>query len=80
MDLKEEFMSGPIDIYNNNQERINWAHSMTTKGLRHLQMSKNTFREAVKTNFTRVKHVSGKVNLYNILIKEDKDKAHYINL
>ena len=28
MYLKEEFMSAPIDIYNNNQSSIIWAHSM----------------------------------------------------
>ena len=80
MDLKEEFISAPNNIYNNNQVRINWAHSRTTKGLRHPQIRKNTVREAVQTNFVRVKHDSGKVNLSDIFTKEDKDKAHYINL
>ena len=65
-------MSAPINIYNYNQASINWAHIMTTKGRRHLQMRKNAFREAVQTNFTRVKHVSGKVNFSGILTKEDK--------
>ena len=54
-------MSATIDIYNNNQAIINWSHSMTKKGLSHLQMRKNTVREAVQNNFARVKHVSGKV-------------------
>ena len=62
MDLKEEFMSAPIDMYNNKQVSINWYHSMTIKGIRHLQMHKNAVHEAVQTNFTRVKHGSGKVN------------------
>ena len=78
MYLKEEFMSAPIDIYNDNQSSIYWAHSMTTKALRHPQMRKNAVREAVQTNFVRVKYVSGKVNLSDILTKEDKDKVHYI--
>ena len=78
IDLKEEFMSAPIDIYNDNQSSINWAHSMTTKGLRHLQIRENAVREEVQTNFARVKHVSGKVNLSDILTKEDKYKSHYI--
>ena len=71
MDLKEEFMSAPIDIYNDNEASINWAHIITTKGLRHLQMRDNAVREAVQTNFARVKYVSVKVTLYNILTKED---------
>ena len=73
-------MSAPIDIYNDNQASINWAHSMKTKGLRHLQMHKKAVREAIQTNFARVKHVSVKVNLSYIFTKEDKYKAHYINL
>ena len=43
-------------------------------------MRKSTVREAVQTNFARVKHVSGKVKFSNILTKEDKDKSHYITL
>ena len=73
-------MSAPIDIYNDNQTIISWTHSMKTKGLRHPQMRKNAVREAMQTNFTRVKHVSGKVNLSNIITKEYKDKVHYITL
>ena len=69
MDLKEEFMAAPINIYNDNQVSINLAHIMTKKGLRHLQMHKNAVHEAVQTNFLRVKHVSGKVNLSDILTK-----------
>ena len=53
---------------------------MTTKGLRNLQMRENAVREAVQTNYMRIKHVSGKVNLSDILTKEDKYKAHYITL
>ena len=73
-------MSAPLDIYNNNQVSINWSHSMTKKGLRHIQMRDNAVREIVQTNFARVQHVSGKVNLPDILTKEDKYKSHYITL
>ena len=70
MDSKEEFMSAPINIYNDNQARTNCAHIMTTKGIRHLKIFENAVREAVKTNFARVEHVSGKVkcsDLYFVL-------------
>ena len=43
-------------------------------------MRKNAVHKSMKTNFVRVKHVSGKVNESDILTKEDKDKAQYINL
>ena len=62
-------MSAPIDIYNNKQAIVNWAHSMTTKGLRHLQMRKNAVCEAVQTNFLCVNHVSGKLKISGILTK-----------
>ena len=73
-------MSAPIDIYNDNKLSINWNHSMKTKGLRYLQIRENTVPEDVQTNFKRVNHVSGRVNLSNIFIKADKDKSHYITL
>ena len=43
-------------------------------------MRENEVRKAVQNNFARVKHVSGKLNLSDILTKEDKDKAVYITL
>ena len=39
-------------------------------------MRDNAINEAVQTNFARVKSVSGKVNLSNIITKKDKDKVH----
>ena len=71
-------MSAPIEKYNYNKASINWDHIMTKKGLRHLQIHENAVREVMQTNFVGIKHVSGKVNLSDILTKEDKDKAHYI--
>ena len=62
-------MSATTDIYNNNQSSINWDHSTTAKGLSHLQMKENAVREAVKIKFACVNHVSGKVNLSDILTK-----------
>ena len=73
-------MSAPIDIYNDNQASINWDHSMKTKGIRDLHMPNNAVRKAVQTNFVHVKHVSGKVNMSDIITKEDEYKAHYITL
>ena len=43
-------------------------------------MRNNSVREAVQTNFARVKHVSGKVKISDVLTKEVKYKAHYITL
>ena len=43
-------------------------------------MRKNDVHDAVQTNFACVKYVSEKLNLSDIITKEDKDKAHYITL
>ena len=43
-------------------------------------MHKNSVREAVQTNFVRVKYVSGKVNFSDRLTTEDKDRVRYIIL
>ena len=62
-------MSAPIKIYNDNQASINWSHSMKTKGLKHLQMHKNTVYEDVQNNFACVKNFLGKANSSDILTK-----------
>eukprot|EP00957_Ditylum_brightwellii_P204431 15339220-Ditylum_brightwellii.AAC.1 len=37
-------------------------------------------REAVKTNFTTIKHVGSKINIADFLTKEDRDKHHYLEV
>ena len=76
MYFKEEFMSSLINIYNDNQASMNWAHSMTKKGLRHLKIRENAVRKAVQTKFAHVNHISGKVKISDLITKKDKDKAH----
>ena len=50
---------------------------MTTKGLRYLQIRKNTVRECVQSGLISVKHVGGKTNPLDIFTKEDKDILHF---
>eukprot|EP00957_Ditylum_brightwellii_P078474 5966991-Ditylum_brightwellii.AAC.1 len=58
---------------------VNWAHNMTTKGLRHLQMQKNAVCEVVQ-KVALVKHVRGKINSADILTKEERDTQYCIDV
>eukprot|EP00957_Ditylum_brightwellii_P145363 11070079-Ditylum_brightwellii.AAC.1 len=53
---------------------------MMTKGCCHVQMRENAVCKAVKTNFVTISHIGGKVNLSNIVTKEDRDKEHFLSI
>ena len=63
-------MPGTTNIYNDNSACVYWAHSMTTKGLRHIQIRENAIREAVQNKFVNVQHIAGAVNLADLFTKE----------
>jgi len=52
----------------------------TTKGLRHIQMKENRVRENIATNFVKICHVDGKLNIADIFTKEMKDTNHFVTL
>ena len=65
-------------MYNDNAAYICWANSLTTKGLRHIQIRENTVREAVQRGDVEVLHIKGAINLADMFTKEDKDPNHFI--
>ncbi len=71
--VKDNFMPGTNNIYNDNQACINWSKKCTTKGLRHIKMKENLVRENITSKFVHVSHVDGKLNLMDIFMKEMKD-------
>ena len=73
-------MPGTTNVYNDNSACVYWAHSMTTKGLRHIQIRENAIREAVQRKFVNVLHIAGAVNLADLFTKEQKDPQHFITL
>ena len=79
-DLLNQLMHKPTTVYNDNSACIIWSKSMTTKGLRHLQMRENAVRESVQNGFITTKHCEGKYNLSDMFTKEDKDILHYITI
>ena len=78
--LTTQLMQKPTTVYNDNSACITWSKSMTTKGLRHLQMRENAVRESIQNGFMVTKHCMGKYNLSDMFTKEDKDTLHFIEI
>jgi len=74
------FMPSTIIIYNDNKACVNWSKWTTTKGLMHIQMKENRVRGNILSNFIRVCHIDGKINLADLFTKEMRDTAHFVKL
>ena len=57
-----------------------WSHTLSTKGLRHIQIHENAVREQVQSGHIEVKHIAGDINLSDLFTKEDKDTQHFIRI
>ena len=68
----------PTPVYNDNEACIAWAHNMTTKGLRHIQICKNAVFESVENRFASIKHIAGAINIAVLFTEEDKDDKYFI--
>jgi hypothetical protein len=79
-EVKDIFMPGTNNVYNDNQACINWSNKCITKGLRHIQMKENLVHKNIASNFVSVRNVDGKVNLADIFTKEMKDTCHFVEL
>jgi hypothetical protein len=73
-------MPNTTKIFNDNQACVNWSHSGTTKGLRHIQMKENHIRENILSNFITIQHVEGRINLADLFTKEMKDVGRFVEL
>ena len=80
LNMTEQMLPKPTTIYNDNAACVTWSNSMTTKGLRHIQMRENAVREQVQGNHIRVKHIRGILNISDMFTKEDKDGKHFITI
>ena len=80
MKLADTMIPPPTCIYNDNAACVAWAHSLTTKGLRHIQMRENAVREEVQDQNIQVQHIPGKLNISDMFTKEDKDSKHFIEI
>jgi hypothetical protein len=78
--IRDLFMLSPCTVYNDNQACINWSKRTTSKGLSHIQMKENRARENIVSNFVRICHIDGKINLADLFTKEMKDVTHFVEI
>ena len=79
LDLQDE-VSGPTTIYNDNQACVNWSASLTTKGIKHLNLNENMIREVVQEGVATIRHIPGLINSSGLFTKEIKCCAHFRRL
>ena len=73
-------MVAPSLLYNDNAACIQWAHNMTSKKIRHMELCKNAVCEWVHDGAITVCHIKGRVNPADIFTKEMMDGAHFWRL
>jgi hypothetical protein len=62
-------MVAPSPLYNGNAACIQWAHNMTSKKIRHMELRENAIHEWVHDGISNVLHVKGRVNPDDIFTK-----------
>ena len=67
-------------VYNDNQACVQWSHSLTKKGVKHINLKENMVREAHQAKHVDVAHIPGVINSSDIFTKEIKDAAHFRRL
>jgi hypothetical protein len=67
----------PSPLYNDNAACIQWAHNMTSKKIRHMELRENVVREWVHDGILNILHVIGRINPADIFTKEMRDGAHF---
>jgi hypothetical protein len=80
MNLAKDLMPKPTTIHNDNAACVAWSHSLSTKGLRHIQIRENAVREDVQAGNVKIVHIGGDMNLSDLFTKEDKDVKHFLSI
>ena len=73
-------MPNTTTVHNNNNACVQWSASMTTRGLRHIQMRENAVREEHSKGHIKCVHIKGEINLSDMFTKEDKHTDHFISI
>eukprot|EP00957_Ditylum_brightwellii_P182658 13913403-Ditylum_brightwellii.AAC.1 len=68
----------PTPVYNDNRACMDWCHSSSNKGMRHIDMKENLICECVHHGDLRVEHIQGKLNLSDLMTKEHKDVSLFL--
>ena len=80
LDLQKEFLSNPINIFNDNMACVQWSRNKTTRTIRHIQLRDNAVRENIQRKLIQIHHIPGANNVADIFTKEDRDKNHFVYL
>ena len=56
-------------IYNDNEDTVKWANTVTMENMRHLELWDNAVCEWVQDDLIKVLHIAGKYNPSNIFKK-----------
>ena len=67
-------------IYNDKKAAVQWAASVTPKGIKHLNLRKNMVRECHQSKEVEVEHIPGIINPSDIFTKKMKDITHFRNI
>ena len=67
-------------VYNDNQACVHWADSVTSKGIKHINLRETQVRECHQSKEAQVLHIAGVINPADIFTKEMKDSAHFRRL
>ena len=79
-DLGMSDAEGTTTVYNDNQGAVDWAASITNKGIKHINLRENKVREVHANGTVAVTHIPGAINGSDIFTKEMKDAAHFRRL
>ena len=67
-------------IYNDNKAAVQWENSVTSKGIKHLNLRENMVWKCHQSKDVDVNHIPGIINQSNIFTKEMKDNTHFRNI
>ena len=67
-------------VYNDNEACVQWSHTSTSKGIKHVNLRENYVRELRLNKRVNVTHIPGVINPADIFTKEMKDGAHFCRL
>ena len=67
-------------VYNDNEACVQWSHTSTSKGIKHVNLRENYVRELQLNKVVNVTHIPGVINPADIFTKEMKDGAHFRRL
>ena len=70
----------PTKVYNDNQAAVQWTASLTSKGIKYINLRETMVREAHLDNDVIVTHIPGVINSSDLFTKEIKSDAHFRRL